>query len=30
MQKAQIYKIENNISNVKITTLLKVLNALGD
>lgn len=29
VQKAQIYKIENNISNVKITTLLKVLNALG-
>ncbi|SEJ40281.1 DNA-binding transcriptional regulator, XRE-family HTH domain [Myroides marinus] len=29
VQKAQISKIENNTSNVKITTLLKVLNALG-
>ncbi|MDM1450423.1 helix-turn-helix domain-containing protein [Myroides odoratimimus] len=28
VQKAQISKIENNTSNVKITTLLKVLNAL--
>ncbi|MDM1503781.1 helix-turn-helix transcriptional regulator [Myroides marinus] len=29
VQKAQISKIENNTSNVKITTLLKVLNTLG-
>ncbi|MDM1496044.1 helix-turn-helix transcriptional regulator [Myroides odoratimimus] len=29
VQKAQISRIENNTSNVKITTLLKVLNALG-
>lgn len=28
VQKAQISRIENNTSNVKITTLLKVLNAL--
>lgn len=29
VQKFQISKIENNTTNVKITTLLKVLNALG-